>query len=99
MSGFYEENGEDKTIKKTVVMAILAASLVFLAFLLLLYNRTKPEKPSANARTEADADSEEEDLEIGKSNMTSEDLDFWDMFRDDTENEQTHNTESHSIPQ
>ncbi len=88
MSGFYEENGEDKTIKKTVVMAILAASLVFLAFLLLLYNKTKPEKPAANANAEAVSDSEEEDLEIGKSNMTSEDLDFWDMFRDDTEDEQ-----------
>ncbi len=85
MSGFYEENGEDKTVKKTVVMAIMAASLVFLAFLLLLYNRTKPEKPAKPAEATETEETAEEDLAIGKSNMTSQDLDFWDMFRDDNE--------------
>ena len=92
MSGFYDDSGDDKTVKKTIVMAILAASLVFLAFLLLLYERTKPdEKKKADAAVEEQTQ-EEENLEIGKSNLTSKDMDFWDMFRSPEERDDTDGT-------
>ncbi len=85
MSGFYDETGEDKNTRKTVVGAILAASLVFLAFLLILYQTTKSrnDKKAASVAQETSQE-DEEDLQIGKSNRTSQDLDFWDMFRNDT---------------
>ncbi len=92
MSGFYDDSGDEKTVKKTVVMAILAASLVFLAFLLLLYERTKPDKEQNTEIVSEEQTQEEEDLEIGKSNLTSKDMDFWDMFRSPEEREDTDGT-------
>ncbi|MCR5223403.1 MAG: hypothetical protein K6D90_11135 [Lachnospiraceae bacterium] len=85
MSGFYDDSGEDNGSKKMVILAILAASLVFLAFLLFLYQKTKPDKQVVAQNTSTQEEAQEEDLQIGKSNLTSQDMDFWDMFRDPDE--------------
>ncbi|MCR5268680.1 MAG: hypothetical protein K6E16_09205 [Lachnospiraceae bacterium] len=99
MSGFYDHMDEDKNIKKTVVGAILAASLVFLVFLLLLYKGTGSKQPKNTASSDtAVPTEEEEDLVIGKSNKTSKDFDFWDMFRTDDTPEEAVKDESEGKP-
>ena len=85
MSGFFEDHNEDESSKKTIVLAILAASLVFFAFLLILYQKTGGKKDAALQADNSENVQEEEDLQIGKSNLTSQDMDFWDMFRDPDE--------------
>lgn len=88
MSGFYDETGEDKNVRKTVVTAILAASLVFLLFLLVLYQNTKSRNSTKTVKQdESLITTDEEELEIGKSNRTSKDFDFWDMFQGDVSDE------------
>lgn len=94
MSGFYDDNGEDQSSKKTIVLAILAASLVFFAFLLILYQKTGAKKDATVATADAENTKEEEDLQIGKSNLTSQDMDFWDMFRSDDETDPDEKTAS-----
>ena len=85
MSGFFEDHNEDESSKKTIVLAILAASLVFFAFLLILYQKTGGKKDAALQADNSENVEEEENLQIGKSNLTSQDMDFWDMFRDPDE--------------
>lgn len=85
MSGFYDnEDIESKsTIKKTIVVAICMASIVFLVFLICLYQGTRPKHSqkveSINNNDNAEIQSDD-DFSIGKSNLKSNDLDFWDMF-------------------
>ncbi len=86
MSGFYNDQDDATTTRKTIAGAVAAASLVFLVFLVLLYQTTRDRTPkSAEAAGAETVSEEEEDVEVGKSNIRSQDLDFWDMFRGEDE--------------
>lgn len=86
MSGFYNDQDDTNTTRKTIAGAVAAASLVFLVFLVLLYQTTRDKTPKNAAASQAEAAAtEEEEVEVGKSNIRSQDLDFWDMFRDTEE--------------
>lgn len=85
MSGFYdrEDIEQEGTVKKTIVVAICMASIVFFVFLLCLYQGTKPKHNQSSDSIDNTYNAEEQsedDFNIGKSNLKSDDLDFWDMF-------------------
>lgn len=84
MSGFYNDEGEDQSFHKTIVYAVCAASIVLLVFLLILYQNFKP---AAKSDSEAVPQSEEasDDFTLSDSKLTSHDLDFWDMQKEDEE--------------
>ena len=98
MAGFFEDQDrEDKrAYKKMVIYFVTAASLVMLLFLTVIYFNTKEkqEKKRAleremKAQEEAlnEQRLEDEALAVGESNLTSGDLDFWDMYEKDEEPE------------
>ena len=101
MAGFFDDlDREDKkAYKRTVVYFVAASSLVMLLFLTIIYvnTRDKQARERALARQEQEAKEaaeaeleqqrlEDEALGVGEHNMTSEDLDFWDMYKEKEEN-------------
>lgn len=87
MSDFYigNDNDDKNSYQKMIAMCVAAASLVMLIFLLVLYINAK--KDNDNRRKEDlaaknNAVSEEDEFEVGKSNLTSQDLHFWDDYHD-----------------
>ncbi len=95
MAGFfdYQDREDKKAYKRTVIYFIAASSLVMLLFLTIIYVNTKDkqERQRALARQEQEEKEareaellqqklEDEALGIGEHNLTSEDLDFWDMY-------------------
>ncbi|MCR4923964.1 MAG: hypothetical protein K5931_08175 [Lachnospiraceae bacterium] len=87
----YDNEEENKNNLKTAIMSCLCiASLIILVFLFFLYNNSKEEEAKRSREYRAKLLEEEEllkereeaysELEIGKSNLRSEDLDFWDMY-------------------
>lgn len=95
MAGFfdYQDREDKKEYKRTVVYFVAASSLVMLLFLTIIYVNTKDkqERKRALARQEQEAREaeqaeleqqrlEDEALGVGEHNMTSQDLDFWDMY-------------------
>lgn len=95
MAGFYDDNDkeQDETIKKTIIGAVCMASIVFLVFLVCMYQGTKPKKTANfstdNSESVADIDADFDEVELGKSNLKSKDLDFWDMFGHGKKSEDT----------
>lgn len=77
-------NDDSNELKKMVLLCLAAASCVLLVFLALIYsNEAKQQKKTAKVvNKEVDSEPVEEDLEIGKKNLVSEDLDFWEMYDD-----------------
>lgn len=80
----YGSGPEDKlAYKKMVRMCVAAASFVMLLFLAVLYYNTKPQtKKNVPVMNSVASDTEtvsEDELIYGQSNLTSDDLDFWDM--------------------
>lgn len=98
MAGFFEDQDrEDKrAYKKMVIYFVTAASLVMLLFLTVIYFNTKEKQEKRRALEREMKEQEEamaaqrledEALSVGESNLTSEDLDFWDMYEKDDEPE------------
>ena len=98
MAGFFDEQDQNdkKEYKKMVVYFLAAASLVMLLFLVVIYMNTseKQAKKAALAREQQaefeaaqdileDKIAEDSALAVGESNLTSKDLDFWDMYETD----------------
>ena len=113
MAGFFEDQDrEDKrAYKRTVVYFVAATSLVMLLFLSVIYVNTskKRERERALARQEeqerkeaeealAEQKLEEEALGIGEHNLTSEDLDFWDMYKSDKDNRKEETVSGDDLP-
>ena len=90
MSRLYGDDQDDRnTKKKMVVYCVLAASLVMLGFLWILYenSRERHQRIAAQVREQEReleelkaAQEEMEELGVGQNNLRSEDLDFWDMY-------------------
>lgn len=91
MSGFYDDDKEEKNeYKRMVVLCVAASSIVLLLFLMVLYinssdKRKRQEAIAAqeNAAMEENAArilEEQNELNIGKRNLVSSDLDFWNMY-------------------
>jgi len=77
------QNDDNNDIKKMVMLCIAAASCVLLVFLVFLYSNEKNKEIKLRqemAAQKSEAEADEEELEIGKNNLVSEDLDFWDMY-------------------
>lgn len=83
MSGFYNDSGEDNSYRKTIIMAVCAASVVLLLFLIFLYNDHKSTAEKKMKIGNTVSEDEPDEVEVGKSNLVSSDLDFWDMFLGD----------------
>ena len=98
MAGFFEDQDrEDKrAYKKMVVYFVTAASLVMLLFLTVIYFNTREKQERKRALEKEKQEqmleleeqrAEDEALGIGESNVRSEDLDFWDMYEKDDDDE------------
>lgn len=92
-------NDDYNDIKNTVLFCIAAASIVLLLFLVVLYMKDSSKKTS-NTPVKQEENAIDENIEVGKSNIVSQDLDFWDMYDHDKkkhdydEIESTYNDES-----
>lgn len=86
-------NDDSKEAKELLLFCLAAASTVLLLFLVVIYlqdnkgNKKFMAKPNPSAESEEADDSSSEiedeesnDLSVGKANVVSEDLDFWDMY-------------------
>ncbi|MCR5405172.1 MAG: hypothetical protein K6E88_00145 [Lachnospiraceae bacterium] len=98
MAGFFEDQDrEDKrAYKKMVVYFVTAASLVMLLFLTVIYFNTREKQERKRALEKEKQEqmlaleeqrAEDEALGIGESNVRSEDLDFWDMYEKDEDDQ------------
>lgn len=78
-------NDDQNEAKKLMLMCVLAASVVLLMFLVILYMHEdkKPKKQATKIVTENNTENNE--IEIKKSNIVSSDLDFWDMYENTKE--------------
>ena len=96
MAGFFDdqEREDKKAYKRTVIYFIAAVSLVMLLFLLVIYSNTREKQARERTkRLEEKAKQEEieeqkledEALGVGEHNLTSEDLDFWEMYDKDSD--------------
>ncbi len=93
MAKSYREDEEDRLVrKKMLVYCVLAASIVVLIFLYMLYkNNEERHKRLAEQAKEQQRELEElkasqeelKELGVGENNLRSEDLDFWDMYQSD----------------
>lgn len=78
-------SNDNKYKNKMVLLCVAAASCVLLCFLVVIYKSEdkKPKKvPVMSELSNAEADEQDlalDEVEYGKKNITSEDLDFWDM--------------------
>lgn len=90
---------ESKAYKKMLISCVAAASMVVLLFLVVLYLNAKDDAKSANSQKDATAETTDELSEyIGSSNLTSEDLEFWDMFEKDPREAVTEEEEGETTP-
>ena len=90
MSKPYGDDYDDRnTKKKMVVYCVLAASLVMLGFLWILYQNNEERHKRIAAQVQEQEKELEElkaaqdeltELGVGQNNLRSEDLDFWDMY-------------------
>jgi len=73
---------EDSSYKKMVRLCVAAASFVMLIFLLALYNNMHPKDKDDKSVIKTEETVSDEELIYGESDLTSDDLDFWDMYGD-----------------
>lgn len=98
MAGFFDdqEREDKKEYKNTLVYFLAAVSFVMLLFLIVIYINTKnreerlrlqaAQEQAKQQQTEEQMP-EEEALGVGESKLTSEDLDFWEMYEKDDKEE------------
>lgn len=83
---FYQNDPEDnKAYKKMVVLCVAAASVVMLLFLMVLYMNSKDRRANTEDAAAVEQTETDEEIEVGKSNLTSSDLDFWNMYAEEEE--------------
>lgn len=84
MSGFYDniDDEQDSSVKKMVIIAVCTVSLVFLTFLIIMYLGSRPKNAVSanNNESVASSESTEDNFKPNGSGLTSDELDFWDMF-------------------
>lgn len=73
-------NDDQLEAKKLMLLCVAAASLVVLLFLAVLYFHDSKNKPKPVAKEKKQEEASEPDIVVGRSNVVSEDLDFWDMY-------------------
>lgn len=84
---FYNQDPEDSwAYKKMIMLCVTAASIVMLLFLVVLYVNSQNKRKAAQEPEPVQTETEEE-IEIGTSNLTSSDLDFWEMYAQEEEPE------------
>lgn len=72
---------ENKAYRKMLISCVAAASMVLLLFLVVLFLNAKDDSKISNQKdNNTNEENDELDEYIGSSNLTSEDLDFWDMY-------------------
>lgn len=76
-------NDDQNEIKKMVLLCVVAASMVLLLFLVTLYLHDNKDSRKYVTKEIEVPESDEKQIEVGKSNLVSEDLDFWDMYDHD----------------
>ena len=83
-------NDDQNEAKKMVLFCVAAASMVLLLFLAMLYMHESKQVTKHVVKEQVEEAPLEEEVEVGKSNIVSEDLDFWDMYDEDkyTDNEE-----------
>lgn len=97
-SSFYQNDPEDNNAyKKMVVLCVAAASVVMLLFLIVLYMNSKDRRANTEAVEAVEQTETDEEIEVGKSNLTSSDLDFWDMYADEEEEAEPEDEETNSV--
>lgn len=69
--------------KKMVLFCVAAASMVLLLFLVVLYMHDSKNATKYAVKQEQEKSNDEPDIEVGKSNIVSSDLDFWEMYDKD----------------
>lgn len=75
---FYQYDNEDNnSYKKMVALCVAAASLVVLAFLVMLYINTEKKNARIKAQLAEEEIVEEDDFLQNSNDFTSQDLDFW----------------------
>jgi GH25 family lysozyme M1 (1,4-beta-N-acetylmuramidase) len=105
MAGFFDdqEREDKKEYKNTLVYFLAAVSFVMLLFLIVIYMNTKnkQERLRLQAAQEQvkqqqveEQQLEEEALSVGESKLTSEDLDFWEMYEKDKDDTGRKNREN-----
>lgn len=88
-----EDPEETKAYKKMIATCIAAASGIVLLFLIVLYSNNKDKSKASDIPDNSEV-VETEEFSVGESNLTSKDLDFWDMYEkeetisDDEEDEE-----------
>lgn len=76
-------NDDQNEAKRMVLFCVAAASMVLLLFLVTLYLHDSKKTKVTNVKQEEDVAAENDDVEVGESNIVSSDLDFWDMYGND----------------
>lgn len=84
---FNSDQEEEKLYRKMIISCVAAASLVVLLFLVVLYTNSADKKKAVNAAAVQNEPVEDDGFVYGESNVVSSDLDFWDMYDGDTEEE------------
>ncbi|MCR5508656.1 MAG: glycoside hydrolase family 25 protein [Lachnospiraceae bacterium] len=96
MPGLFDDQdrNDKKSYKKLITYFVAAVSLVMLLFLAVIYSNTKSKQDKRNALdNELMQNKQELAEELGSvssdeyGNLKSEDLDFWDMYKDEEKQE------------
>jgi len=75
-------NDDYNDAKNIVLLCIAAASIVLLLFLVVLYMKDSSQHVK-NVETKEENVAVSDNIEVGKSNIVSQDLDFWEMYDDE----------------
>lgn len=73
-------NDDQFEAKKLMLLCLAAASLVVLLFLVAIYKHDSKKISKHVSEEVTEVVTEEPQIKVGKSNVVSEDLDFWDMY-------------------
>ena len=78
-SGFYNDDSDIQSYRKTVALCVAAASLVVLLFLVILYLNTDKKSSDTNDKeSTVSYQNTEDDFMDSSHNFTSDELEFWE---------------------
>lgn len=75
----FNHDDDLKGTKNSILFCVAVASAVLLLFLIVLYTH-EGMKTSKHVEAENTVENESPEVEYGKSNLESKDLDFWDLY-------------------